>query len=242
LEPGFSQESSSSSVAVFCLREMTPNLLSGPTSARRRGGPDEKHKNGIWAGHERRFRNARDMSSPRPISSALLLRHEGPSALELQLRGPSTLAFTWIGRETDGCLPPPDPCEPRQASDTRSPAPCPRLCPNRSGAPDCALSVVASSKSRQGRAGGQAAATSAARAAILPTLCSVDYRHEHIDMVTTGAPTSSRSNDPWPSHLRICRSYRYFDLSNQDMMNLPCSRPMQRRLNRPGHHTLSLGS
>ena len=69
------------------------------------------------------------------------------------------------------------------------------------------FSVVASSKSRQEQAGGQAAATSAARAAILPTLCSVDYRHQHIDMVTRGAPSSSRSNDPWPSHLSVWRSY-----------------------------------
>ena len=29
--------------------------------------------------------------------------------------------------------------EPREASDMRSPAPCPRLSPDRSGAPDCAL-------------------------------------------------------------------------------------------------------
>ena len=47
------------------------------------------------------------------------------------------------------------------------------------------FSVVASSKSRQEEAGGQPAATSAVRAAILPALCSVDYRHQHIDMVTT---------------------------------------------------------
>ena len=38
------------------------------------------------------------------------------------------------------------------------------------------FSVVASSKSRQEEAGGQPAATSAVRAAILPALCSVDYR------------------------------------------------------------------
>jgi hypothetical protein len=50
------------------------------------------------------------------------------------------------------------------------------------------FSVVASSKSRQERAGGQAAATSAARVVILPALRSVDYRHQHIDMVTRGAP------------------------------------------------------
>jgi hypothetical protein len=48
---------------------------------------------------------------------------------------------------------------------------------------------------------------SAARAAILPALCSVDYRHQHIDMVTRGAPSSSRSNDPWPRHLPVWRSY-----------------------------------
>ena len=36
--------------------------------------------------------------------------------------------------------------------------------------------MVASSKSRQEEAGGQPAATSAVRAAILPALCSVDYR------------------------------------------------------------------
>ncbi len=27
-------------------------------------------------------------------------------------------------------------------------------------------------------------------------LCSVDYQHQHIDMITRGAPSSSRSNDP----------------------------------------------
>jgi hypothetical protein len=122
----------------------------------------------------------------------------------------------------------------------------PRLCPNRSGAPDCALSVVASSKSRQEQAGGQAAATSAARAAILPTLVSLIIarpitRHQHIDMVTRGAPSSSRSNDPWPSYLGVWRSYRNFDLS-KGRVDLTCSRPMQRPLNRPGHHTLSLES
>src|SRR5262249_21372491 len=53
--------------------------------------------------------------------------------------------------------------------------------------------------------GGQAAATSAARRAILPTLCSVDYQHQHVDMIARGAPSSSRSNDPWPSYLQIWR-------------------------------------
>ena len=60
------------------------------------------------------------------------------------------------------------------------------------------ISVVASSKSRQEQAGGQAAATSAARAAILPALCSVDYRHQHIDMVIGG---------PWRKQLALWRSY-----------------------------------
>jgi hypothetical protein len=60
------------------------------------------------------------------------------------------------------------------------------ICARPRHAPDCArtgavpqtarFSVVASSKSRQEQAGGQAAATSAARAAILPTLCFIDYR------------------------------------------------------------------
>ena len=103
------------------------------------------------------------------------------------------------------------------------------------------FSVVAGSKSRQEQAGGQAAATSAARRAMLPTLCSVDYQHQHIDMITRGAPSSSRSNDPWPSHLGVWRSYRNFDLSN-GRVDLTSSRPMQRPLNRPDHHTLSLGS
>ena len=70
-----------------------------------------------------------------------------------------------------------------------APAPCPRIVPEPERCPRLrAYSVVASSKSRQEQAGGQAAATSAARAAILPTLCSVDYRHQHIDMVTSGRP------------------------------------------------------
>ena len=64
--------------------------------------------------------------------------------------------------------------------------------------PRMRASVVASSKGRQEQAGGQAAATVAARAAILPALCSVDYRHQHIDMVI-GAP--------WRKQLALWRSY-----------------------------------
>ena len=43
MELGFNQEGSSSSVAVFCLREDDALPSSGPTSAHRRCGPDEKH-------------------------------------------------------------------------------------------------------------------------------------------------------------------------------------------------------
>src|SRR6266566_4482860 len=121
-----------------------------------------------------------------------------------------------------------------------SPAPCPKLCPNRSGAPDCALFRGREFEKPSG-AGRRPGGTSAARAAILPTVRSVDYRHQHIDMVTRGAPSSSRSNDPWPSHLGVWHSYRYFDLS-KGRVDSTCSRPMQRPLNRPGHHTLSLES